>query len=259
MIDPAVISILSSLGLNEREIEAYVALLGSSAVPASIVSKRTGMNRSTAQYTCQQLHKKGLVMMIQKGNAYLFSAEPPEKLLLLLEKEKRTIEKKERETERIIGQLKSLMNPAAVLPKVQFFEGRDGILQGYKQVIASVQKGQEILSYLHALEEAEDQFDLHKEFTEVTNGIRKKGIINKVISPDSQYARAWQKTDTPPQRVTKIIGTPDNMNPTEIMIFGDSVYAVAVEQNQLFGYLAQNKSIAAMHRAMFMSLWNSKT
>src|SRR3989344_9271625 len=97
---------LAELGLSKKEIAIYLALLSTGTAPASTLGKRTSITRSTAQYTCQQLHKQGLVQKVQKGNTYLFTPEPPEKLQLLLQKQKEALEQKEDRVNRIIGELK---------------------------------------------------------------------------------------------------------------------------------------------------------
>lgn len=247
---------LEILDLNDKEIAIYLMLLQVGTSPASTLGDRTQIVRSTAQYTCQQLEKKGLIRMVQKGNVYLYTAEEPEKLLLLLDKQKRELESKEIRVGRIIGQLKGLMNPNAILPKIKFFEGRDGILEGYRHVMDSVGKGEELLSYLHALEELEDEWNLNKPFADVTKALEKKGIRCKLICPRSVYAQEWQKLDRPPLRVTRLCDPPDGLSPTEVIIFRDSLFAITLERSQLFAYIVENRSITSMHRHMFHQLWN---
>ena len=246
---------LEDLGLSDKEIALYLMLLTIGTTTASILGESTGIQRSTAQYTCQQLEKKGIIRMVQKGNMYLFSPEPPQRLLMLLDNEREIIEQKEERVQRIIGSLKDMLNPHAVLPKVRFFEGRDGIIQGYQNVLDAVEEGGEILSYLHALEKAEDIFDLSKPFEDVTNAFTKKRIRNRLICPHSAYAVLWQKGDTP-LRETRLLPDDAELAPTEIMLFHNSIFAIALERNQLFGYLAENASITGMHQTMFNALWS---
>ena len=63
---------LKKLGLNEKEITIYLMLLKIGSVPASVLGQRTNITRSTAQYTCQQLAKKGLIHSIQKNNTFKY-------------------------------------------------------------------------------------------------------------------------------------------------------------------------------------------
>lgn len=249
--------VLSDLDLNDKEIKIYLALLTVGTSPASTLGDRTNIQRSTAQYTCQQLERKGIIRMVQKGNTYLYTPEQPEKLLLLLDKERQEITRKEEKVNHIVGALKSIMNPHAVLPGVRFYEGPDGIMDGYLQAVEEAKKSGEILSFLHALDDVSDEYGLTKKFETVTKKMETFGIKNRIISPDSVTSRAWKKNDDPSKRETRLVAAQPDLNPTEIMLFGDSLYAMAVEEQQIFGFYAKNHSIVSMFRMAFELLWES--
>lgn len=126
---------LGRFGLSPRETTIYLTLLSVGSAPASVLGKRTSMTRSTAQYTCQQLVKKGLLSVTQRNNTFLYVPEPPEKLLLLLDQQKRSLEDRAREVHRIIAPLKELMAPPTTLPTVRFYEGSEGIVQFYETIL----------------------------------------------------------------------------------------------------------------------------
>jgi sugar-specific transcriptional regulator TrmB len=126
---------LLGLGLNDKEIDIYLMLLSVGSSPASTLGNRTGISRSTAQYTCQQLVKKGLISVTRKDNTFLYVAEPPEKLLYLLDIQQQQLEEKKDQVHRIVGTLKSLLNPHSELPKVRFYEGEAGMRQLYEQIL----------------------------------------------------------------------------------------------------------------------------
>ncbi len=257
MSDQTIRLTLASLGLSEKEIDIYLCLLQVGTAPASTLGERTNIQRSTAQYTCQQLAKTGIIRMTQKGNAYLYSAEPPEKLVHLLEKQQQDLTKKEEQVHRIITELKNMMNPHAVLPKIRFYEGGDGVVEAYETVLKAVHEKGTILSYLHPLEKEQDVFGLYKEFWRISQAFDDKGITSLTICPRSKMAEEIQKDDNPPQRMTRLIDPIERMCPVEIIIFNDSLFGVTVEQRQIFAYIVENKAITQMHRHAFWSLWNS--
>ena len=63
----AIRSTLASLDLSDKEISLYLLLLQSGTAPASSLGDRAGLVRSTAQYTCQQLEKKGSSGWCRRG------------------------------------------------------------------------------------------------------------------------------------------------------------------------------------------------
>jgi HTH-type transcriptional regulator, sugar sensing transcriptional regulator len=169
--------VLGELGLNEKEISIYLSLLSTGTAPASTLGHRTGIKRSTARYTCQQLHRKGLVRMVQKGDTYLFTHEPPEKLKLLLQKKREELQRKENHVDQIIGELKLMVNPQAVLPKVQFYEGEEEMIRLYERILDLEQP-------IDSFEESGELFDLFPEYPKefVRKRIKHK-IFNRCIAP----------------------------------------------------------------------------
>ena len=144
--DGTILRALEGLGLSDKEGAVYLALLASGTSPASSLGKRTGIVKSTAQFTCQQLVKKGLARVARRGNLYLFSCEPPDKLLYLVERRKRALAEQEQNLQAVLGRLQGMMNPLSALPKVHFYEGRDGIAEGYREVLSALEAGDEILT-----------------------------------------------------------------------------------------------------------------
>ena len=85
---------LLNLGLNKNEIKIYLNLLQIGTASASVLGQRTSITRSTAQYACQRLTTRGLFHKIEKNGTFLYTAESPEKLLILLQNEHDQLKKK---------------------------------------------------------------------------------------------------------------------------------------------------------------------
>jgi sugar-specific transcriptional regulator TrmB len=247
--------VLESLGLNPKEIELYMLLLQIGTSPASALARRMRIPSSTAQYTCQQLQKKGLIRMIQKGNTYLFNCEPPRNLLSLVEREQSALLQKQESVEQIVEELESMMNPHSVLPKVKFFEGRDGIVEAYHEVLADAKEGEEILSYHNPLLPENDKWKLEAVFREFRDGCVKKNVRMRTIrtlSPADEHRieEAMHLHDT--RFVDQGFFGP---MPVEILILDGTVYSMAFEGEVLFACAVQNQAITNTHKAAFECAW----
>lgn len=121
--------VLKDLGLSDKEIKVYMALLPLGNAPSSILGKRTGIQRSTAKYTCQQLQKKGFISALEKNNTFIYSIEPPEKIVQKIELERELLEEHKTSLNRIVPELKSMINPNVDIPRVKFFEGKEGYIR----------------------------------------------------------------------------------------------------------------------------------
>lgn len=100
---------LTSLGLTPNESSVYIELLKLGSSPASILGRKTGLPRTTARFTCNQLYKKGLIHRIEKENSFIFSIDSPERLGHLLEQKELKLEQQKAELNRSLGEMKKLM------------------------------------------------------------------------------------------------------------------------------------------------------
>ncbi len=243
---------LADLGLSEKEIALYLLLLQLGPSAASTLAPRAGLPRSTAQFTCQQLAKRGLLRMVRKANVHVFSAEPPETLGALLRRQQLELEEREARLGRIIGELKAMQNPFSVLPKVQFFEGRDGIVAAYDAVLKDLQVGGEILGYLKPLQAADDDFRLAGRLTSFVHQRVALGVSTRILCPrgtaySSDAAVLRQVRFFPEEFCT--------FQAAEVMIFGSKMYSMTVERGQIFAFIVENASIVQLQRAVFEHAW----
>lgn len=248
--------ILESLGLNPKEIELYLLLLQIGTAPASALARRMRIPSSTAQYTCQQLQKKGLIRMIQKSNVYLFSAEPPQRLLTLVDQEQRMLQEKQEMVRKIVTDLEDIMNPGSVLPKIRFFEGRDSIERAYMELVEQLSPGDEILSYLHSMEPHQDKWNLEPVFRKYRDARMKKKITKRTISPYSELGATHQGEDTRYLRTTRFVA-PGTLgkDPVEVSFCGNMMYAMGFEKDTIFGYIVESKAIVDIQKCAFELAW----
>lgn len=250
-------NILQELGLNQKEVSIYLTLLSTGTAPASVLGHRTDIKRSTARYTCQQLHKKGLVSMVQKGETQLFSYEPPERLKLLLQKKREEIDRKEDQVNQIIGDLKMRINPEAVLPKVQFFEGWKSIEEACKKVLDDLEKKDQIIGFVKTLEEEEGPEKLHKTLNDFVEKRLQKKVFYRVIAAKTPTASQLQKSDAAYHRETRLV-SPEQFEVmgSEIIIYKNKVYSMTYEDGIAMATIVESKSLTQMQRGIFWALWN---
>ena len=71
---------LNNIGFNEKESKIYLALLETSAQPASVVARQAGINRTTTYLTLEDLLKKGLVNRFERKGIQYFEAVDPKQI-----------------------------------------------------------------------------------------------------------------------------------------------------------------------------------
>ncbi|TQV78868.1 MarR family transcriptional regulator [Exilibacterium tricleocarpae] len=118
---------LRQIGLHDREIDIYLALLRLG--PASIrdIGEKAGVNRGTTHELLKRLLKRGLVSLRPKGKRRHFCAESPEKLLeLAREQQARLARAADRLESEVIPDL-HLLKPDGSDTQVKYYEGDEGI------------------------------------------------------------------------------------------------------------------------------------
>ena len=114
--------ILRELGLNEKEVKVYLAILelGSSSIQP--IAVRAGVKRTSIYYFIDHLVDLGLVTQtVMRGRRY-YQAQPPQKLLDIQEARLSQVKA-------ALPQFLSLFNISDVKPKISYFEGTEQVKQ----------------------------------------------------------------------------------------------------------------------------------
>lgn len=242
----AIRATLEDLGLTDKEAAMYLLLLQLGTSAASTLADRAEIPRSTAQFTCQQLTKRGLLRMVQKANTYLFTAEPPEKLDMLLRRERDALEEKSHQLHRIIGELKAMQNPYTVLPKVQFYEGKEGVEELYDKIL-------EMKQPIDSFEDKGEMFAFIPKKVEHFIAARiRHGIHNRVICPS---ATPINKDDPAAFRQVRTVPLEEFPFSCDIKICGPQVSIFSFKENTAVGIAIRHEEIADNFRLLFNQMW----
>jgi predicted DNA-binding transcriptional regulator len=250
-------TILKELGLIDNEIAIYLALLKLGTAPASRIGHQAEIPRSTAKFTCEQLRKKQIINSIQKGNMVIYSIDSPEKLFYILKQQKQNIELQEQKLNQIMPALKSMINPHIIMPKIQFYEGREGYALTYEHILSVLQPGDEMVSFVKVDTNSMQAHQRVKEiaFNFVQARINKKVRI-RLLTLNNEYGKMIQKKDSVSLRKTKIVDAPGlDFQMGEIMIYKDYIWSFSIENDVFFSYILCSPSLSKMNQALFEIAW----
>lgn len=114
---------LKRLGLNEKEIKVYFALLKGGKTKPSILAKTTKLNRATLYNTAKNLLSKGIIAEDISGKILHFYPLPPDKLAIILEQPKRELREKEALVKNAVHELRLITAEKKYpVPKIRFIE-----------------------------------------------------------------------------------------------------------------------------------------
>lgn len=116
-------NLLKNIGLNDKEIEVYLALLKNGRISPADLAKEVNINRTTVYSVVKELIKKGLAVKDLGSAAHFLTAADPKDLLNLIHKEEKELALKKDLTEKAIKGLSSLnLKTGPSIPRIRFVE-----------------------------------------------------------------------------------------------------------------------------------------
>ena len=240
-MDNKLIEKLNKIGLTDKEIAVYLALLQLNNGSVLKIAKKSNLKRPTCYLILEDLLNKGLVSVVKTKGGIIYKASNPEIILNKLKTQQHEIEE-------IIPQLKALANLSHDKPRIEVFEGKEGINTVY-QMIA---KSKEVLYWanvdsLH--EEYKWIFDLTEEL------IKKKKVKIRELLSNTPQAIEFAKKRISQGQLAKI--SQNNPFHNDNAIFDDKIAIFSFKDNTLFAILIHNKEIADSFTSLYELAWNS--
>jgi len=133
---------LKKLGFTEKETDVYLAMLELGPAVVSDIAKRAGVKRPTAYVVLEELGKRGLVSFTERRGVKLFTPAPAERLVKNLESEAKKYKNLASMARELVPKLKIKKQEKFSKPKVQLFEGVEGMKTMrtiYEDVLSSLE------------------------------------------------------------------------------------------------------------------------
>jgi len=243
------LSILKKLGLSDKEILVYTALLKSGSSSVRNIATKTEINRGTVYDVLKKLQEMGLVSYFHIKTKQKFVAENPDNLLKVLEDQENSLKKAKNNLSNLVPQLKSLQNKDNLAPVTKYYEGKQGIKMILDDVLISfdeVDKNIERKYFVYSAEEA--SIDINNAYPDYTKKRIKKEISVQVISlakggsPKGFDERKW-------------LGI-DNKSATFIIIYQNKCAFISRDvMGKSVGVIIENKMIYQTQKDIFLQLW----
>lgn len=243
----AIRPLLKRIGLDEKEIEVYLAVLSLKSGRASTIAKAARQARSNTYLLLRSLEEKGLVSELERGKVIHFMAEPPQRLKQYVEERERELHSLNPLIDGILPILSSLTKPLTGTPRVTMLKGKEGMRQIYRDALH-----QEIFGIFNT-ETMYQTFDGNI----VTQILGKKpNMRGRDLLVDNASAKRYLK-EIPQHEEYAIRLLPSKTTfETDTMVFGDTIAILSYDEEQTIIRI-ENQHIADAFRAWFAVLWES--
>lgn len=235
-------NILEELGLNKSKADIYLAALEIGTGSAQQIANHARLPRTTVHEILQHLVALGLVGFVTKGRTRVYSAEPPEKLKVLLKE-------KEAKLEKALPELAALFNTVGVKPRVRFYEGEAGIKTVFEDTLSVSNK------LLRAILSMKDLYEMPgKDYVNAYTRRRiEAGIKLRVVrSEGNEVEKVWPSSTKDSRELHY---SPDGVVFPMTLYIYDNKIGVMSSKKENFGMIIESPDLYQTMKNMFDVMW----
>lgn len=238
---------LEQIGLGQKEVQVLLVLLEHGPMLASAIAKTAKLNRTTTYGLLKELGGRGLVSQVKKEGATRYQSIAPELLPQYIERRRDELGASKKEVEDALPQIKLLRAKGKALPKVQFFEGKEGVEQAYEDTLEN-NKGK-VLYDITGIDAAYGNLD--PKFVQYYLEKRKKlGIRATYIVPKTENAFKAAQDDE--KYIRKAVFIPPQFTfETEISIYDNKVGIFSYAKENPVALIIEDDTIAHTMKTLF--------
>lgn len=241
---------LEKFGLSEKEGKVYLASLELGPATATQIAQKAGVNRATTYVEIESIMKMGLMSTYEKNKTTLFTAQSPALLKRILERREERLKAGMLSLENMLPELLKIYEYAEEKPKVQYYEGKEGLLAIQEDFLKTKDKK---IEEIYSADDLLNIFTIEElgRFTSMRNAkkikvrsiyIRGKGKFSQLNLPHLTEARIVQQNQFPIH--------------SDILIYDNKVAMISLK-GKLIGVMIDHKEIADTFRSLFNLAWEA--
>ncbi|MBI5153480.1 MAG: hypothetical protein HZA36_03420 [Parcubacteria group bacterium] len=234
--------ILKKIGLDDKEIDVYLALIDLGPSTISDISRKTGIHRPALYLLLPALQEKEIIAISPSKKRRRYVAASPETI-------HRVAEDALQEINSLVLELKARVEQGERKPKITFLEGRKGIMSVFEDVVTRLDKDDVLYRYNSRKNIAEAGKYLPKNYKELRD---KKRLGRFMITNEATKNAAEQSIDKTIKIIPKEFGLFDN-NITQI-VYKDTV--AIIDYTTETALMIENQSIADFQKTVFKLLFS---
>src|SRR3989344_2631918 len=239
---PSITKVMQSIGLGDKQIRVLTVLLESGPMFASAIARAGKLNRSTTYVILKELQEKGLVSSAKEQSATRYQSIAPELLPGYIERKREELAESKKEIEEMLPQIKMIRAKRNVLPKVQFFEGKEGLEQAYEDTIENNEE--KLLRDITGVDAVYSNID--RVFLDYYLKKRARlGVRCIDIVPETEGGKKSKEDDEKYLRTTKFIPGRFNFD-GDVSIYGNKVGLFSYAHENPIALIIEDATIAKM-------------
>lgn len=234
---------LIEFGLSTNETRVYLAALELGETTISRIAKKSKVKRATTYLAVGALQARGLLSASKKGKRSVYFAQNPKRLIESFDEKRESIA-------RAIPELLAIANAIDVKPKIQYFDGKTGVEEVFKDILHSPDS--EVLEWYS--ESYITDFDEKFFSTYFTPERVRKGIHVRAILPDVPAMRELEERNVEAARRTKLLDPAKYHIKMELNVYDKRKVSI-VSFKEEFGIIIESEIIHDSLKNLFELMW----
>lgn len=243
-------SFLLKYGLNQKEIDVYLACLQLGEASVLTLSKRAGTKRPSTYLILESLVSKGLVDAMKTKQGIAYHPLHPKKLMTQLNN-------LQAEYEEVLPEVLGMFRSKEDKPIIGVYEDYDVYERVADEVREFVDSGKEALYFGNSEHFYTKPEKVEKWYSVMKN---KRTHCREILCGNGKVQKDTLKRITDlanPNYQAKLLPDPSHSVATEFGVWGDKVVFFSGEGKDLFTITIESKKMADAQRAIFDQLWKS--
>jgi sugar-specific transcriptional regulator TrmB len=239
--------LLYDFGLNNREVEVFLALVQIGPSSIRTLANKSGINRGSTYECLKKLISLGIVSIFDKNKRKFYVAEQPDRLIEILDEKEKKFQAVRLKIDENLEILKKLYFQYNNKPVVKMFEGLNGIKTILKDVLKVVSLTDEKVYYVYS--SATVRNNVHQSMPNFSQHRIRLGIKVKTIALGSggQLVGLDER---------KWLNLADDMKSTYEIIYSNKVAHISLdEQKEPIGIVIESTPIYQTQKMIFESNW----
>lgn len=237
------------IGLDQKASCIYLTLLESGRASMTELAKKASLKRPTAYLVLEELLLLGLVTQTKIAKRKVYTAVHPRRLTEIAKERIQNLEE-------VIPEMVALYNSPKDRPKIQVFEGKEGVMAVYREVYQALSNQEEALWFtnMEALSRLKESTEFYKKML-----IKLDNPRIRELNLGNEAGIRWSNEIKPLQGVNHHIRLlpPDfEFGLTDTLIFGDKFVTFSLKKD-IFVAIIESVDIAKSYRAMFEWAWKA--
>ncbi len=238
--------LLQEQGMSEKEALIYLNTLSLGSAPASTIARKTWIKRVTTYAILKDLERQQIALSLDKWWTTYFQVIEPTRLLAKMKQQYETFEQK-------VPELMALVQSYTNKPRVQYFEGFEGVKEMYEDLLTS---NETMHSFLGTSSSDPKLLDyLYKEFLprRIAWGIFAEVLVGK---HDMDIYYAWLDKDS--LKETRIVSNDLFHMVSEIDLYWPwKIAFVLFSEDEMSWFIVYSKKLYDSLQSIFATLWDN--